>query len=58
MGRSGGDLISRKWEAVAHPTWKTVKRESKMRATGNAGISCTLTSVKMPNSLGLQVSNK
>lgn len=27
MGRSGGGLTSRKWEAVAHPTWKMGKRE-------------------------------
>lgn len=28
-----------------------------MRTARNTGIACSLTSVKMPNSLGLQVSN-
>lgn len=59
MGRSGGGLTSRKREAVAHPTWKIGERASERttETTPSTGVSCIPT-VKKPDSLGLQVSNK
>lgn len=51
----GGDLISRKWEAVAHPAWKTGTRRAPSD-TQHWGFSHP--SVKMLNPVGLQVHNK